>query len=180
MNKLILVFALLLCSSATLAGAEKFSKGPLIKNFGAVADINSVDFPVDTQRMHRVVFDLSTSPDDPEAVNRGIETLARYLNMHARAGVPAGNMQLALVVHGAAGKDVLNNAAYQQRLQVDNPNLPLLNALATAGVKTYICGQTAAYRGYAKKELAAVTDLALSALTVLEELQHQGYSLIAF
>jgi len=180
MKKGITLFLLILLNGTALAGPENFTKGPIIKNFGPAANVVPSDFPVDTKRLHKVVFDVSKSPEDPEAVNSGFETLARYLNMHARAGVPAENMQLVLVVHGGAGKDVLNNAAYQKRLQVDNPNLPLLRELAAAGVKTYICGQTAAYRGYDKNELAEVAGQALSALTVLEELQHQGYSLIAF
>lgn len=180
MKKSISLFLLLLLSGTVLAGPESFTKGPVINNFGPAADVVSSDFPIDKKRLHKVVFDVSKSPEDPEAVNSGFETLARYLNMHARAGIPTENMQLVLVVHGGAGKDVLSNAAYQKRMQVDNPNLPLLKELAAAGVKTYICGQTAAYRGYKKNELAEVTGLALSALTVLEELQHQGYSLIAF
>lgn len=180
MKKIITLFSLILLNGVVLAGPENFTKGPVIKAFGPAADVTSSDFPMDKTRLHKVVFDVSKSPEDPETINSGFETLARYLNMHARAGVPVENMQLVLVVHGGAGKDVLNNAAYQERMQVDNPNLPLLKALAAAGVKTYICGQTAAYRGYTKGELAEVTGLALSALTVLDELQHQGYSLIAF
>jgi len=172
--------ALVLLFFSQLVLAEKFTKGPVIKNYGAAADVKDSDFPLDKSRVHRLVFDVSDSPEDPEAVNPGIETLARYLNMHARAGVPLKNMQLALVVHGRAGKDVLGNVAYQELMQVDNPNLPLLKELAAVGVKTYICGQTAAFRGYEKSALATEATLALSALTVLEELQHQGYSLIAF
>ena len=180
MKNLTLFLLLLLLSGLIQAAPDGFSKGPIIKNFGPAADVADSDFAVDSKRIHKVVFDVSKSPEDPEAVNSGIETLARYLNMHARAGVPAENMKLVLVIHGAAGKDVLSNAAYQKRMQVDNPNLPLLKELAAAGVETYICGQTAAFRGYQKSELAEVTGLALSALTVLEELQHRGYSLIAF
>lgn len=180
MKNQIVFIIFLVCGSSAFAGIESFSKGPIIKNFGPVADIANSDFVVDTDRIHKLVFDVSKSPEDPEKLNSGIETLARYLNMHARSGVAVENMQLVLVVHGAAGKDLLNNAAYQKRLQVDNPNLPLLKALAAAGVKTYICGQTAAFRGYRKNELAAPVSLALSALTVLDELQHKGYSLIAF
>ena len=175
-----LITVLMLLTSMSYAGTENFSKGPIIKGFGPAADVPNSDFPIDTERTHKIVFDVSKSSEDPEAVNSGIESLARYLNMHARAGVPAENMELVLVVHGGAGKDLLNNEAYQQRLQVDNPNIPLLNELAAAGVKSYICGQTAAFRGYKKEDLAKTAGLALSALSVLEELQHQGFSLIAF
>ena len=155
------------------------STGPVIEGYGPVFDIPDADFvPTDTE--YRVVFDVAVGMEDPAQVNRRIETLARFLNMHARAGVPLERMHVALVVHGSAGKDLLADDGFQERYGIDNPNLPLIEALAEAGVEVYLCGQTAYSRGLPKDELAEPVQLALSAMTALIRLQSEGYELIAF
>lgn len=152
--------------------------GPVVPRFGAVYAVDEPDFPVD--RVYKVVFDVKKAPEDPAAIDRGIETLARFLNMHAQSGVPAENMKLALVLHSTSGRAALSDDAYRARHGVANPNLPLLEDLRKAGVEIYLCGQTAAYRGFAKDELAEPVELALSAMTFLVTLQADGYQLIAF
>ncbi len=180
------VLALLLLGVAGLPGRAAAQAigtprtGPVIEDFGPVFDVPSLDMPASPESVYRVVFDVAAAADKPEQVNRYIETLARFLNMHARAGVPRENLQLALVVHGPAGKDLLDAAAYRKRFGVDNPNAPLLEALAAAGVRIYLCGQTAMSRGLPKEELAPPVKMALSAMTALVALQDEGYRLIAF
>ena len=46
--------------------------------------------------------------------------------------------------------------------------------------KIYLCGQTAAYRGFAAAELNPVVTMALSAMTAHVFLQSEGYTLIPF
>ena len=86
-------------------------------------------------------------------------------------------MPLAVVIHGAALINVLNDASYQERYQMKNPNLDLLQKLSDAGVEFFACGQSMAGRGFAKSELAGPVQLALSAMTMVHQLQDQGYSL---
>lgn len=155
-------------------------KGPVIQQFGPVFDIPSPDLKTPLDATYRVVFDVASAADAPDAVNPRMEGVARFLNMHARAGVPRERMQLALVLHGAAGKDALDNDAYRKRFGVDNPNVPLLKALGDAGVQVYLCGQTAMSRGLPRAELTPPVQMALSAMTALVVLQEQGYRLIAF
>jgi intracellular sulfur oxidation DsrE/DsrF family protein len=154
--------------------------GPIIEGYGPVIEMPDADFVLDTNRLHKVVFDVARSPTDPADLNRSIETVARYLNLHARSGVKLENMQVALVLHGGAGADSLSDAAYEKRHQIPNPNSELLKKLKGAGVDIYLCGQTAGFRGISKNELAKPVTLATSAMSVLVELQGQGYSLIAF
>lgn len=175
----LLVLPLLLPSSAGAQALSDSRTGPVIEGFGPVFDVPDADFaPVDVD--YRLVFDVAQGMDDPAQVNRRIASLARFLNMHARAGVPLERMHLALVVHGTAGKDLLDNEAFRARHGTDNPNLPLLEALHEAGVEIYLCGQTAYSRGLAKEDLAEPVELALSAMTALARLQAEGYGLIAF
>lgn len=184
------IFALSLLStpaSLAAAGAPEDGKarpeartGPVVERFGAAYAVDEPDFPTPVDRVYKVVFDVKKAPEDPSAVDPGIETLARFLNMHAQAGVPAENMKLALVLHSTSGRAALSDDAYRARHGVANPNLPLLKDLRKAGVEIYLCGQTAAYRGFARDELAEPVKLALSAMTVLVTLQEDGYQLIAF
>jgi intracellular sulfur oxidation DsrE/DsrF family protein len=111
-------------------------------------------------------------------MNRHIESAARYLNMHVRDGVPASNLKVAIVLHGSAGKDALTDKAYAMRFETPNPNSQLLNALSEAGVKIYLCGQTAGFRGYGVEELNPAVTLATSAMTVLARLQVEGWALL--
>jgi intracellular sulfur oxidation DsrE/DsrF family protein len=98
--------------------------------------------------------------------------------MHARNGVPAENMDLAVVVHGAAVKNLLNDQAYEARFNVANPNLELLTKLHDAGVRIYVCGQSMTFGGIDKSELAESAQVALSAMTLLTVLQSNGYALL--
>jgi len=154
--------------------------GPVIDAYGHVYPVTDPDFRTETQRMYRAVFDVSAAPPETDALNARIETVARFLNMHARAGVPRGNMRLALVLHGSAGKDALSHEAYRARFGTDNPNLEMLEALHDAGVSILLCGQTAVHRGFNREELAPPIKVALSAMTALVTLQAEGYALIAF
>jgi len=178
-----LCWGTLLALSANPVGAadpDPAHKGPVIDQFGPVYDVDSPDFVTPTNMTYRAVFDVAQSPEAADQLNPRVESLARFLNMQARAGLKPGQVKLALVVHGAASKDMLSNAAYKSRLGVDNPNAPLLAALQSKGVRVILCGQTAAYRGYSRQELAPGVEIALSAMTALVVLQSEGYELIAF
>ena len=136
--------------------------GPVFDAWGAVYDDVDPDYmpPVDE---YRALFDVWVGPEDATVANPRFETLARFMNMHARAGVDPEAMQLALVIHGSAGRAALNDEAYRARFGSANPDRPLLDALAARGVRVLICGQSAAYRGYAKDEMIAPVDVAVSA-----------------
>lgn len=170
MNKALII--ILLFSSYTVNAKR------LIEGYGDFKSVPNTSFKTPTKL--KAVFDVYTSDDDDEKLNRGINTVARYLNMHYAAGVKPKNMKAALVLHGAAGKDILTNAAYNERFIADNPNTELLQKLHEAGVEIIICGQTIEFRGYKREEILDFVDVSLSAITALVSLQSQGYQLITF
>ncbi|MGV6852344.1 MAG: DsrE family protein [bacterium] len=159
--------------------AAEITKGPLIKGYGGHLKVKSLDYPIPKGAM-KVVFDVSKTSDEPDQLNRNLNTPARFLNMHAANGVKAEHMKLAIVIHGGAAKDLLKNQAYQKRFMVDNPNINLLDALHNNGVRIIVCGQTKEYRGYKDEELLPFVEVSLSAMTALVDLQQKGYALIAF
>lgn len=162
-------------STASSAPPERVS-GPVISPWGATYVVPPDSLKPPSDATLKVKFDVATSPQDPKAVNPAIETLARFLNMHVRDGVPRERITLALVLHGSAARDALSNGGYRARHGVDNPNLPLLEALDAAGVRIYLCGQSAAGRGLGWNEIAPVAKVALSAMTAHALLAQEGFS----
>ena len=174
-------FSLLICCliSLTLSSQEK-KAGPVISDFGPVWKVENPDFKTNTTNEFKVVFDIYNSPESHEEINRSIETAARFLNMHTQAGVPASQLKVALVVHNKASKDIIHNAAYMKRYGVNNPNKQLIESLLEADVQVILCGQSSNSRGFPKEDLIPGSQIALSAMTAILQLQQQGYQLIKF
>lgn len=106
------------------------------------------------------------------------EGVARFLDMHARAGVDPVALHLAVVLHGSAGRAVLRDDAYRTRFENTNPDRELLEALAAEGVRFLICGQSAMYRGYRKAEMLAPVQVSPSASSAIVGLQAEGDHLL--
>lgn len=168
-----------LVSAAALAGPEDFSTGPLIEGYGPNAEIDTT-FEIPSDAVFQPLYDVAQAAE-PGGLNRSLVTAARFLNMHARAGIPAENMQLAVVVHGSAIFDVASAQAYGRRHDgADNANAALVEELVANGVAIYVCGQSAAHYDLQTQELLPGVEMALSAMTVHALLQQEGYTLNPF
>lgn len=172
------ILFLLLAMSSTLLIADEPSMGPIIGDYGPTYPIEYRDVPLAEGFTFRVVFDAGAYPGEVDSLNSELVSVARYLNMHGRNGVPLENMDIAVVLHGNALKGALSDAAYESRYQTKNPNLDLLQKLDAAGVKFYACGQSMHFRGFEKKELVSPVKVGLSAMTMLTVLQSDGYALL--
>lgn len=172
------VVAMSVLAAFRAAPAEEPALGPLIADYGPTYAIAGRDVPLEPGFVYRAVFDAATHTGDAAALNVELESAARFLNMHARQGVRADRMQLAVVLHGEALMSALTDDAYRKRFGVDNPSLGLLRDLSAAGVRLYVCGQSMGFRGIAKDELADSVEVALSAMTMLTVLQSEGYALL--
>ncbi|MDX1647054.1 MAG: DsrE family protein [Longimicrobiales bacterium] len=148
--------------------------GPIIASGGAVFDVDpDVATPVD--REYKLAFEVASPAATPGTLNAGFNTVARFLNMHAQAGVPADHLHAGIVVHGAASFELLDDEAHRARFGVDNPNGELLRELVDAGHRVILCGQSAASRGVPTDDLVAGVEVALSAMTAFLLLQDEGY-----
>ena len=175
-------FLLLILVIFTTANAQqpKATVGNVIPNYGKTFVVENPDFKTDTEAGFKVVFDVAKAPEDPSTVNPYINTLARFLNMHEKAGVPVENLHVRAAIHGQAAYGMLKNEFYKEKFGVDNPNIELLEALDAAGVELILCGQTAGSRNITSARRLEVIDVALSAMTILSQSQAGGYTLIAF
>ncbi len=162
-------------SPLSLPAAES-STGPIIDGYGAAFEVANRDVPLVKDHIYRVVYEITAYEGAPKTLNRELDTVARFLNMHGKNGVPKENMQLAVVMHGAALVNALNEESYNKRFQMNNPNRDIMQKLMAAGVKFYVCGQSMGNRNFDKSELASGVQLALSAMTMVHQLQADGYT----
>lgn len=169
MRSLLLPLTIAFLPVTVLADFSSFTTGPAFKDFGPVADID-VTLPLPVDAVFRHSFDVAKSADDGE-LNRTLVSAARFINMHARAGVDADRIELAIVVHGTAIHDVSGDAP---------GNAELVAALIENGVSIIVCGQSAAYYDVNTEDLLPGVEMALSAMTAHALLQQQGYSLNPF
>lgn len=170
----------------SLAFAKAYAQQPVstpgnvISDFGKTYEVVNPDFKTDTAAIFKVVFDVAKAPENPSQRNPYIETMARFLNMQEKAGVPVENMHIRAAIHGQAAYGMLTNELYKEKFGVDNPNIELLEALKEANVSLILCGQTAGARNITKERRLEMIDVGLSAMTVLSQSQMEGYTLIAF
>lgn len=176
MRRLIVCFLFL----PWLVSAQEAKAGPVIEEFGKVYKIENPTFPTDMEGEFKVVFDVLEGPENKEQRNRKLETAARFLNMHAQAGKDMDLLDVAIVVHGTAATDLMENKAHEARFGQPNPNQELLKALMDEGVEIILCGQSANSRNIPTNSLIPGVKLGLSAMTALIQLQQDGYQLIKF
>ena len=166
--------------SALVTSQNNRTNGKIIKNFGETFEVNNPEIKTDTSAELKVIFDVSATSSDKNSINSNIVTAARFLNMHANAGMKLNQLKVAMTIHGAAWKDVLSDSEYKKKFGVKNPNTPLIKELRNAGVDIIICGQTAMYRKMNRSVVMPEVKFALSAMTALLQYQNNGYKFIKF
>lgn len=164
----------------TAAQSAPYAAGPALPDVGAVFYGFDYDHQVDTSLEYKLIFDIHESPEDPAKMNNLLNSMARFINLHSRYGVPLTKIKLVGVLHGTASKDVVTDAFYSGKTGLNNPNTAIINALNNAGMKLFQCGQSALNYGIPKQALHPGVQLSLSAMTVLAEYQLKGYALIRF
>ena len=174
LRNILLAGVLAACAPQGVAQQEGATTGPVIADYGPAYVVEAAA-PLGDEVAFKVAFDVAASKG-PEELNRGLESVARFLNMHGKAGVSVDRMDLAVVVHGQATKDMRTEAA----TGAANVNAGLVEALLAAGVKIEICGQSAAALGVQSSELVPGVEVAVSAMTAHALLQQDGYTLNPF
>lgn len=171
--------AAMLAATPLAAQNDSFHPGPVIAEFGPVASVET-DMAIPADAEFHVAFDVSEAAE-PGEINRTFVSAARFINMHAEAGVPSDRIHVAIVVHGGASLDVTDAAFYAAHNEgAENASAAAVATLLAHGVAIYQCGQSAAAHGIANGDLLPGVQMALSAMTAHALLQQQGYTLNPF
>ena len=168
-----------LAASAHLAasGGKEAFIFPRIARYGGIAALP--DAAEQPRAGAKAVFDITVA-SEPQEVSKGLESVARYLNLHAQAGRTPSEVKLALVLHGQATKVALQDEAYARITGAKhNPNRELLGMLKEAGVEVYVCGQSLARNKYPASDVTPEVTVAVSAMTVNVNKQMDGYAYLA-
>jgi intracellular sulfur oxidation DsrE/DsrF family protein len=169
MRNLNLFLILVIWTTTASADEAAFSKGPIFTDYGPVAKVD-VTIPVAPDMVLKHSFDVST-PAEAGKPNATLVSAARFINMHASAGIAEDNIQVAVVVHGQATKEMAGE---------NSASAGLIKALTEHGVRIIVCGQSAAYYDVATDDLLPGVEMALSAMTAHALLQQQGYTVNPF
>lgn len=150
---------------------------PQVERYGGIVRVPDAAEP--PRHGIKIVFDI-TADSKSEELNKGLESVARYLNLNAEAGFKPADVKLALVLHGAATKAAINDVAYAKLTATNNnPNLELIRDLKTCGVEVFVCGQSLARNKFAPAEVDGAVTVAVSAMTVNANKQQDGYSYLS-
>lgn len=178
MRKTAFTLAMLGVLASPVFGQQRPTTGPIVNAGGPTFAVENPTFDTPMDMQFKAVFELRDAASAPERQNQNLGTMARYLNMHARAGVPRENIRVAGVVHGGAALALLKDEHYSEEHGVENPNKALIAEIVAAGGQVILCGQTAGARGITADQLLPGVQLALSAMTALTVLQSEGYQVI--
>jgi len=159
---------------------NKTETGPVFEDFGAVYSIEDADLLLDTDKNYKVIFDVYTDTKKPGNMNPLINTVARFMNMHAQNGLSEDQMDIVVVLHGAAVKNALTEKAFKKAYKTKHPNTDLISALVDKGVNIYVCGQSMKSKGYDAKDISEDVKISLFALTALVKYQSEGFQIINF
>jgi intracellular sulfur oxidation DsrE/DsrF family protein len=112
---------------------------------------------------------------------QALERVATEVNLYADAGLKMpDDFQIAVVFHSQATKAVISDDAVGKHVNHEkNAALPLIRDLCEAGVEVSVCGQALAHFGFAASEVDPEISISVSALTVVNNKQMDGYNYLA-
>jgi len=178
MRKIFVALALLALFSVPAAAQQQ--AGPVIMKGGLHSPVPNTTVAVPTDQTYKVSWDINVGSAKPGDPNVAFEVPPRFVNQAAVLGVPRANVQVAVVVHGTAGEELLAHDEYRARKGVDNPNIALLEEMSKAGVRIILCGQTAANKKMPRDKILPFVLVAPSAAFAHAVLHQQGFTVNPF
>jgi len=172
------VVALALLATSGVAFAAD-PRHPVVQGYGAIAPVPDARERPDHALRYRVLFSVTKAAASSNQANPNLEKVARFLNLLGADGVRPAPGDVAVVIHGPATPLVMSDAAYAERTKIaNNPNLPLVAALRSAGVSVRVCSQALVGNKVDPATVDKSIEIDVSALTTMATLQLRGWALI--
>lgn len=157
-------------------GSGAFAQQLPVPSAGVVPDVPGATDKPDPSRIYRFVFDMRSMASSADDVSPAVIGVARLINTYRAYGVPASHIEATAVFHGPTVVLVTKDEVYRDRTGAKtNPNIPMLQQLAAAGVKMVVCGVSARDQNYTAADLLPLAHLNLSATITFFELQSRGF-----
>ena len=155
---------------------------PLIREatMGGVLPITSPDELPDPKMKYKLLMNFTqpaTAPAKAKEINGALAEVARIINLHIAAGVPKENLDVMVIAHGSGLFSLLDDAHYQKKFKINNPNSKLVKELQEAGVKFSSCGQAMKFLEIERESLLPGISLAYSARTLTSTYCLKGFLL---
>ncbi|MBS0968626.1 sulfur reduction protein DsrE [Chimaeribacter arupi] len=155
-----------------------FWQTPTIEGYGKIHYLPESAYLPRTDKVHKIVFQITEQADAPDKVNKELDHLARTVNLYVAAGVPLSQLKFVGAISGAATDAILSNEHYHEVFGIKNPNAALIEQLTRAGVDLAVCSQAVAGHHYPYDAIDPHVTLALSSLTTITSLEEDGYVLM--
>src|SRR5690625_1236442 len=162
--------------AANAADSGHYWTYPAIAKYGPVHPVPHTHVRPSKNHVYKALFDVTKGAADPSKPNPGLAHVARAVNVFAIAGVPLKNLKFVAVLHGSATPAVLGNKAYKAKYGINNPNIPLIDALRKAGVHVDVCAQALAEAHVAHAKVYKKVQIDLSALSDAVIYGDRGYA----
>lgn len=152
---------------------------PVVPGYGGVLALpDALEQP---QKGSKFVIDVTAVGKEPDQPTPGLVRAATLLNLAGVSGLKAGDLSVAIVLHGDAMAEALSSEQYQAFKRQPHPHDGLLGLLQKGGVEVYVCGQSLARKGFDPNQkglLRPGVKIAASAVTAVANFQSRGYAYI--
>jgi intracellular sulfur oxidation DsrE/DsrF family protein len=163
---------------ATLAAVGQERVNPVIKKAGGIFPVPDAIEKPDPTLDYKIVIELWAPPDNPKEIHQSINNIARLINLHVEGGVPKEKLDVVVAIHGEATYSITDSKTYEKRYKTTNPNIPIYQELAQAGVKFVVCGQSLVARQVERSTIIPEIKIATSMLTTVTTHQLRGYAFL--
>ncbi len=177
-------FAALVCAACAAEPAVPSRwpapASPAVAQADGYVTVAGVAVPPEPGTAYRAIFDATRGGADPTALVPAVNMAGSELNALAASHVPLANAKFAIVFHGSAVDGLLDDAHYEAKFRVENPNLPAIAALKKAGVELFVCAQQLAADNVDRSALTPDVTVASDALIVLMAYHDKGYAILSY
>jgi len=170
-----IIYCVILLSSFAISAQEA---SIIIGKFGKVYNAEKPESSFENDKEYKIIFDVFTDRSNEGEVNPKLNSIIDYLDMSSQQGVSKENMKIAIIFHGTATKNVLNDKAYQRLFKIDNPNAEIIQKLKEADVELYVDRKSYFGNVYELEDKTLNIKMAYSALAALMRYQKDGYQIV--
>jgi intracellular sulfur oxidation DsrE/DsrF family protein len=164
---------------ALFAQAQKDYKPP-IEGFGKMYEVSFAEDKPDPSLDYKIIVEAGEKIENPAELFAPLEHVARMYNLHIYGGVPQKQLDVALMIWGVSIPVVMNNEAYRKKFGVDNPNIKIIEAMKSAGIKIFACGQSIMKNSIDPQTVNPDVTIALSRFTTVSTYQLKGYAFFKY